>query len=262
MSTLSTLRSPDGAQIAYEVFEGAEPAVVILHGLAGSRREFVPTAHAMAGRKVILIDLRGHGDSTRRPTSLARDAFVADVASVIKAAASRPVHLVGQSMGAHTAMLVAAAHPHLVDRLVMLEANQGGDSPQHASELGRFFASWKAPYADESAALADLGDSPLTRAWVADMEATDEGLRPRFDADVMMRIARPMTREYWDEWQRVTAPCLVVYADGGMFDEAQKARFVSHNPHAVRVDLRGASHDAHLDAFEQWVKALLAFLDR
>jgi hypothetical protein len=29
----------------------------------------------------------------------------------------------------------------------------------------------------------------------------------------------------------------------------------------ARVDLAGGSHDAHLDAFEQWIEALTRFLD-
>lgn len=254
------VRSPDGSLIAYEIFAGVEPAVVILHGLAGSRREFESTARALAGRKVIIVDQRGHGDSTRRPPSMSREAFVADAVAVIEAASTRPVYLVGQSMGAHTAMLVAATHPHLVDRLIMLEVSQGGDAPEHADEIGQYFSSWSIPYANESAALAELGGSPLAPAWVADMETTAEGLRPRFDADVMVRAAADLREERWVEWERVVSPSLVVYADGGMFDEAQKARFLDRNRLAIRADLQGASHDAHLDAFEQWIHVLVSFI--
>lgn len=40
-----------------------------------------------------------------------REAFVADVVQVLTTLTSQPVVLVEQSMGAHTAMLVAAAGP-------------------------------------------------------------------------------------------------------------------------------------------------------
>jgi len=65
MSTRHGIVTLDGTEISFEVFEGAEPAVVILHGLAGSGREFVPTAQALSGRQVVLVDQRGHGSSTR-----------------------------------------------------------------------------------------------------------------------------------------------------------------------------------------------------
>jgi hypothetical protein len=51
-------------------------------------------------------------------------------------------------------------------------------------------------------------------------------------------------------------PTIVLYADGGMFSEEQKAEFVSRGRSVRRVDLTDASHDAHLDAFDQWISAL------
>jgi pimeloyl-ACP methyl ester carboxylesterase len=73
---------------------GSGPTVVILHGLAGSAREFFPTAAAVPGFRTLLMDLRGRGVSTRHPGDLSRAAYVADVVRVIKEAAGRPVALV------------------------------------------------------------------------------------------------------------------------------------------------------------------------
>ena len=146
----------DGSSISYTVFEGTEPGVVILHGLAGSSREFVPTAAALAGRSIILVDQRGHGRSTIHPPDTSRDAFVADVVSVITAETSEPVFLVGQSMGAHTAMLLTAARPDLVRGLVMLEGDQGAGSADESAALGNYFRSWKV--------LSPAAPRPLRRA--------------------------------------------------------------------------------------------------
>ena len=66
--------------------------------------------------RILALDLRGHGASTRRPEDLSRAAFVEDVAAVIRnASPDGPVTLVGQSMGGHTAILAAAALPELVE---------------------------------------------------------------------------------------------------------------------------------------------------
>jgi alpha-beta hydrolase superfamily lysophospholipase len=40
-----------------------------------------------------------------------------------------------------------------------------------------------------------------------------------------------------------------------------KDEFVRRGHNVSRVDLPGASHDAHLDAFDDWVHALRGFLD-
>ena len=250
----------DGTTISYSVFDGADPAVVILHGLAGSGREFIPTAHALAPRRVLLIDQRGHGLSTRMPAEVSRAAFVNDVARVVEAEGAQPVDLIGQSMGAHTAMLVAAAHPDLVNRLVLLEGNEGGGSAEEHAALGDYFRSWETPFSSREEARELLGGGPLAPAWAADLEEREDGLYPRFAADVMVRAISEVAVPRWSEWESITAPTLVVYADGGMFTEGQKAEFVARGKNAKRADLAGATHDAHLDAFDQWCAALRGFL--
>ncbi|HEY8720737.1 alpha/beta fold hydrolase [Pengzhenrongella sp.] len=58
--------------------------MVILHGLAGSSTEFIPTAESLEEYRVLLIDQRGHEQSTRIPVDTSRAAFVADVVRVIE----------------------------------------------------------------------------------------------------------------------------------------------------------------------------------
>lgn len=93
------------------------------------------------------------------------------------------------------------------------------------------------------------------------MEYRDDGLHPRFDPAVMVAALTPLADPRWKEWARVQAPTLVVYAGDGMFSEEQKARFVERGNHVTRIDLPSGSHDAHLDAFDQWMEALMNFLD-
>ncbi|MFZ7086584.1 alpha/beta fold hydrolase [Curtobacterium sp. RRHDQ10] len=256
VSTMKRTVVDDGVTIAYRVFDGVEPAVVVLHGLAGSSREFIDTANGLAGRRVILIDQRGHGHSTTRPADTSRQAYVSDVVAVIGKEASGPVILVGQSMGAHTAMLVTAARPDLVRQLVMLEGNQGGGTADEHRTLGDFFRSWVVPFTDRAEASAALGEGLLERAWIDDLEERADGLHPRFDANVMQATIEAVGEPRWAEWESVEVPTLVVYADGGMFSEEQKTEFVSRGRTVRRMDLTGASHDAHLDAFDQWMSAL------
>ncbi|MGO2750438.1 MAG: alpha/beta fold hydrolase [Pseudoclavibacter sp.] len=255
------LVAPDGVTISYTVTPSEGETVVLLHGLAGSSREMQRTADVLDQHRVVLVDQRGHGCSTTRPGDTSRRAFVEDVALVIEAVSTEPVTLVGQSMGAHTAMLVAATRPDLVKSLVMLEGNQGGGSADEARALGDFFRSWPVPFPDRAAAAAALGDGPLQTAWIEDLQPHSDGLRPPFDPDVMQAIAESMTELRWADWENVTASTLVIYADGGMFTEAQKDEFVRRGRNVRRVDLFNASHDAHLDAFEAWSSALKQFLD-
>ncbi|QAY74025.1 alpha/beta hydrolase [Agromyces protaetiae] len=266
--------APDGTEIAYREFlaravvrdddhdRAPRPPLVILHGLAGSSREFVPTARALAPHRVVLVDQRGHGRSTRVPTDVSREAFVADVIGVIEHVVGGPVVLVGQSMGGHTALLVAAARPDLVRALLLLEAGVGGDGDEgRRAELRAFFASWPVPFSDRAAATAFLGDGPLERAWVDDLEASHDGLRPRFDADVMVDvIAAVDERPRWETLPRLTMPHLLVFGERGMFEAAQQFDLLQRAPDVRSVGLLGAGHDAHLDTPDVWFDVLRGFV--
>lgn len=242
---------------------GDGPPLLLLHGLAGSSRELLPTADALADSfRVLLLDQRGHGLSARRPLDLSRKAFVDDVIAVLEQfVPGEPCVLAGQSMGAHTAFLVAAARPDLVERLVILEGHvAGSDDPQDAVGLGKFFASWPVPFTNEATARAFLGSGAIVEAWIADLERTPDGLQPRFDADVMQRAIEAVHVPRWAEWEALQVPVLAIFAKDGMFSNAEKDELIRRGPSAVRIDLAGGSHDAHVDAFDEWIGVLRDWL--
>jgi pimeloyl-ACP methyl ester carboxylesterase len=264
MTIKQLLAHRDGVDLFMTDRDGTGSPVVILHGLAGSSLELEDTASALAPHRVVTLDSRGHGRSTRRPDDVSREAHVADVVHVLETVVNEPVTLVGQSMGGHTALLVAAARPDLVSRLVLLEAGAGGDGTAATRKaMYDYFASWPRPFADRGQAAFFLGDSAIGRAWLADLEEREDGWWPRFDADIMIATIEHVDAEArWPEWSRIEAVTLIVFAPGGMFDAAARDEIVSKGRHVERVDLDAGSHDAHLDAFPQWIIALNDFFKR
>lgn len=257
-----TIRRGD-VSIAVTDVGGHGPPVLLLHGLAGSSRELLPTAWALTDSfRVLLVDQRGHGLSTRRPTDLSREAFVQDAVKVVEGVLpDQRCTLVGQSMGAHTAFLFAAARPDLVERLVMLEGHvAGSDDPDEAVALGRYFASWPVPFVDESTARVHLGGDAIVDAWIADLEMTQDGSAPRFDADIMERTITAVHESRWEEWENLEVPTLAIFARQGMFSTEEKDELICRRPATQRVDLADGSHDAHFDDFIEWVAALRGWL--
>ena len=87
-------------------FGGEGPSVLLLHGLAGTAREWEETAAWLSEtHRVVALDQRGHGRSERRPADVSREAFVADAVAAIEELALAPAVLIGQSLGGHTAFL-------------------------------------------------------------------------------------------------------------------------------------------------------------
>ncbi|NQX14032.1 alpha/beta hydrolase [Microbacteriaceae bacterium VKM Ac-2855] len=249
----------DGVTIAYQDGGGGDrPVAVLLHGLAGSSRELLATAAALPEYRCILIDQRGHGASTRRPADVTPEAFVADVAAVLAALAVDSAVVIGQSMGAYVALLLAATHPQLVRRLVLVEGGIGGADAAKNADVGAWFASWPAPFASRRDAAVFLGDGTLGRAWQADLEQAPDGWRPRFDADVMTAVLDELVATQWAEWEQVAAPTLLVH--GGDFSAAERDEMLRHGRAARAVVIPHGSHDLHLDAHDAWVAALRDFV--
>ncbi|WP_353962320.1 alpha/beta fold hydrolase [Streptomyces sp. NBC_00847] len=124
------------------------------------------------GHHVVRYDARGHSESTRRPADVSRAACVRDALALIEEPSLAPVTLIGQSLGGHTAMLLAAAHPDLVRSLILVEAGPAGPSPN-------------LPF--------------LIESWLHDWHPLDRAV-------MVASISELATNDYWREWSAVRAP--------------------------------------------------------
>jgi pimeloyl-ACP methyl ester carboxylesterase len=102
------------------------PPILILHGLLDHAEAWEEVAISLAARGfcVHVPDQRGHGRSQHvgREGSYYLIDFLADADALLKQIAPAPVVLVGHSMGASVAAMLAAARPALVHRLVLVES--------------------------------------------------------------------------------------------------------------------------------------------
>lgn len=98
--------------------------LVLLHGLTATRRYVVMGSRYLPshGRRIVPFDARGHGESD--PAS-DRGAYeysdlVADLEAVLDGLGLERAALAGASMGAHTAVAFALAHPERVSALALI----------------------------------------------------------------------------------------------------------------------------------------------
>ncbi|MFE9049703.1 alpha/beta fold hydrolase [Streptomyces rubiginosohelvolus] len=230
---------------------GDGPPLLLLHGLAGHCGEWEALAARFAAtHRVIAFDARGSGASTRRPGDVTRAAHVSDVRAVARrfGLAGEDTVLVGQSMGGLTALLTAAAHPELCRALVLIEAGPAGPSPGLPEQIGRWLDSWPVPFPDRAAAEAFFGGGPAGRAWAAGLAPGPGGLHPRVDRDVMVATVQESAhRDYWDAWDRVRCPVLVLRGENGTMKPDEADRMRDRHPATRIAVIPGAGHDAHLD---------------
>lgn len=100
---------------------GAGPAILILHGLFGSARNWSTIAkHLAETHHVYALDLRNHGSSPWADSMVYSD-LVDDVRGFIEQHGLESTAVLGHSMGGKTAMLLALRYGHLVDSLIVVD---------------------------------------------------------------------------------------------------------------------------------------------
>ncbi|RWA15421.1 hypothetical protein MBRU_10250 [Mycolicibacterium brumae DSM 44177] len=116
----------DGPDLNIRSYGGEGPPIVLLHGYASSIQWWEPVADRLAvatGRRVIAIDLVGHGGSEapRDAADYGADGQAAAVIEALGALGVEHVALVGHSMGGGVATAVAESAPELVDKVVVVD---------------------------------------------------------------------------------------------------------------------------------------------
>jgi esterase len=97
------------------------PALVLLHGLLGSSRNWQTAGRDFAARyHVLAVDLRNHGQSPHAEP-MNYDEMMRDVLAWLDAQQLARVTLLGHSMGGKVAMLLACRHPERVERLIVVD---------------------------------------------------------------------------------------------------------------------------------------------
>ncbi|MGZ4677137.1 MAG: alpha/beta fold hydrolase [Acidimicrobiia bacterium] len=100
---------------------GEGPAVLLIHGMAGSSRTWKEVMPRLAEHcQVIAPDLLGHGESATPPGDYSLGGFAAMLRDLLGALDVERVTVVGQSLGGGVAMQLAYQHPELVERLVLV----------------------------------------------------------------------------------------------------------------------------------------------
>lgn len=120
--------SARGARIRF-VEAGAGTPLVLLHDALASHETFLPTIEHLAAPsspfRVIAPDLPGFGASEKpdpQRYAYGWDGFADSIADLVAALGLGRVHVCGHAMGGGVALALAARHPALVHKLVLVDA--------------------------------------------------------------------------------------------------------------------------------------------
>lgn len=131
--------APDGVRLAYAISGSGPPVVKAGHWMTHLEHDWTSPVWrhwlAFLSERATLVryDERGCGLSDRDASNLSLDAWVADFETIVDAAPSDKVTLVGMSQGGPVAIAFAARHPERVERLVLYGSYARGRNHRDAA---------------------------------------------------------------------------------------------------------------------------------
>src|SRR6185503_10479610 len=195
----------NGVNYYYEIHGQGEP-LLLLHGGLGSIDMFRPVLPTLAkGRRLIAVDLHGHGRTTLgdRPISLVD--MGEDMAAILNKLGTAQVDVFGYSLGGGVALRLAVQHPEMVRRLALVSAGYAQDG---------FYPEMLPMQAQVGAAMAEhMKDTPMYKSYMA--VAPQPSDFPR----LLDRMGEYMRKPYdWSEdVKKLSMPVMIVFADSDMY---------------------------------------------
>jgi pimeloyl-ACP methyl ester carboxylesterase len=232
-----------GAQVWYSAY-GSGPTVILLHGGLGNSGNWgyqVPDLLKNSYR-VLLIDTRGHGRSTRDDRPFSYELMASDVIAVMDALQLEQATLVGWSDGACTALILAATAPMRVAGVFFFACNMdpSGAKPfEPTPTLNRCFTRHARDY-------AELSRTPERfQKLVTDLSPM-QSTQPNYSARDLANIRVPVK---------------IVQSEHDEFIRREHAAYVALSiPDAEYILLNGVSHFAPLQRPELFNAAMLKFI--
>ncbi len=245
---------------------GRGPDLALLHGWGLNGAVWNGVREALAQRFTLhLVDLPGHGRSPGAPVST-RDAFVDAVHHALPAKA----HLMGWSLGGHTALALAAKYPARVNKLVTIcctprfVAGDGWTQGKPRAVLADFARRLSTHYAAtirNFLALQALNQPHMREVIRALQQAVGAHGEPA-PAALAASLEILATSDLRDAVPGIAHPALVIQGTHDALTSADTAEWLArHLPHATLQMMQGAAHAPFLSHREAFLAHVTGFLD-
>jgi pimeloyl-ACP methyl ester carboxylesterase len=245
----------DGVNIHYEV-HGSGPPLILTHGYSSTSGMWQGQIAALSRHyKLVLWDMRGHGQSDY-PDDVAAYSealTVADIAALLDAVGAEKAIVGGLSLGGYMSLAFYRSHPERVRALLIIDTGPGFKKDDARDAWNKRAHETAARF--DSEGLAVLKSLSAERASVTHRDASGlaraaRGMLTQRDASVMATLPT------------IKVPSLVVVGADDTPFLAASDYMAAKIPGAEKVVIPAAGHAANIDQPEAFNAAVLSFLDR
>ena len=240
---LTGLAPVNGIKIWYAEFGHGRPVIMIHGGLANANYWGEQVRALDKHYRVIVMDSRGHGRSTRNDQPYGYDLMSSDVLGLMDYLKIKKAAIVGWSDGAIIGLDIAMHYPERVSKLFAFAANS------------------------DPSGVADIANSPVFNAYIARAGEEYKRLSPtptQYKAFVDQITKMWETQPHWTatDLAKIHVPTWIVDADHDEAIERENTEFMAaHVPNAGLLIQPEVSHFSFLQDPQQFNDDVLHFLE-
>jgi pimeloyl-ACP methyl ester carboxylesterase len=246
MPKFTQLRIEHGSGVITGIEQrGIGTPIVLLHGAGGNALWFEPLIAALGARRVIALDMPGHGGSTAAP-SWEMEPLAELIFSATRHLVTGRTMWGGHSWGGKVAAMIAAMHPDSADALLLLDPSPVSGIPvppemfvdvTFAGELGPWHSLEEATNSVRNLPQYANWNEALQRAFErGTVRGTDGKLRACVSRETLIAICAAAGKDHSDIVRKVSCPTLLAVADESL--GWQEAINFAVFPHAARSVIR------------------------
>jgi N-formylmaleamate deformylase len=255
-----------GLRLHYTRTGGAKPQVVLAHGFSDDGLCWTPVAEVLERDcDVIMVDARGHGRSEGPEQGYGPEDMAGDLAGVIARLGLHRPAVLGHSMGAATALMLAGTRPHLVGAILLEDppnwwvarAASESDAGHRASMRARMIE-LKRKTREELIAEQRTASPSWSEAELGPWA----NAKLRFSFNALDRVS-PGTADWQATLRGITCPALLITADpalGAIVSPTDAAVMKALVPQLLVAHISEAGHNVRREQFARYIDIVRAFL--
>jgi 3-oxoadipate enol-lactonase len=251
----------NGTEIAFEVRGQGEPLLMI-HGAGVPHGEFQPQYEAIGAKfRLILPDVRGHGESLTTDAPYSMKQFADDMIGLLDQLGIQQALILGHSMGGTIAQQMAVDHPQRVKAIVLAETNYGIKSDRMLYALVRLM--------DPVSRM--IGIKRLSGVSVNQFSARSPQMKPFLEAAFQQHVDNPAN--FWNisqannefdgkgQLSRIQCPTLILMAENNRATHKFAQYMAQTIPNARLVTISDAGHMLNWDNAAEFNKTVIEFFE-
>jgi N-formylmaleamate deformylase len=254
----------NGVRINYYRTGGEKPPIVLLHGITDNGLCWKRIARMLEPfLDVVMIDARGHGLSDAPPSGYSYEHMAGDVTALIEQLGLSVPVIIGHSMGASTAAVLAARYPELVKSILLEDPPWKADEQSDAERLR-----WGEQLRGNIAAFHKRTDAELIAlceqihpGWHTD--DVDEWARAKKQVRAEISQISAQSRPRWQDLIReIRCPMLLITSNrGGIVSPEVAAEVEQTARKCFVVEIPNAGHNIRRKQFATYVNTIRSFLN-